>query len=98
MRKLEETWTKNGYTYKQAWRDSEVCIAEQYCEGNMIAYEVFEVLQLPEAEIMGNKVEAREGIPSSEQWGLKAYTVHTIQMARKKVDILKKKIKDRNAN
>jgi hypothetical protein len=93
MQLIPLEYKKNGFTYNLNYRDDLVAIYSQSDEGRRVAFEVCEIIQAPAGEVFGNWVEAREKLPSSEQWGTKAFTVHTLEEAILKKDELREKIK-----
>lgn len=92
MQQLPLTYRKNGYDYKQVFRDDNTAIYEQHSEGKLIAFEVFEIVVQKEGEVFGKAQPEREKVPSTEQWGSKAFTVHSLQAAIEKRDVIKKNI------
>ncbi len=78
---LPDFYKKNGYEFKLVSRIGDVAIFEQHSEGSVIAYEVFEVRKQKETQFGDIHYEAKERVPSNEEWGTNAYTVHTIEQA-----------------
>ena len=92
MLTLPLEYRKNGFDYKMFFRDNEVAIYEQWDEGKIIAFEVCEIVYMPKGEVFGKVVDEREKIPSTEQWGTKAFTVKTLEQAMIKKDEMKHQI------
>jgi hypothetical protein len=98
MTKLPIAYKKNGYDYRQIYRDELTAIYEQVSEGKRIAFEVCEIIQAPAGEVFGKWIEEREKLPSTEMWGTKGFTVHTLERAFEKQRFLLSQIKARNLN
>lgn len=94
MLTLPLEYRKNGFDYKMFFRDKEIAIYEQWDEGKIIAFEVIEIVNMPKGVVFGKEVDEREKIPSTEQWGTKAFTVKTLEQAMiKKHQIMLRKQK-----
>lgn len=94
--RLPEAFNKNGYNYKLIYREDDVAIYSQNINDNQIAFEVFEVRKNKQFEIDGRIIPARESVPSSEQWGNNAFTVHSLLEAAKYMERIKERIRIRN--
>lgn len=99
MRTLELTFNKNGFVYTQICREGLGAIYEQRDnESNrLIAYEVFEIQQMPEGPVGPKKVwqPAREVMPSTETWGRLGWTYHDIEDARSRLKDIHRRLADR---
>jgi hypothetical protein len=93
MQLIPLEYKKNGFTYNLNYRDDLVAIYSQSDEGRRIAFEVMEIIQAPAGEVFGKWLEARETLPGTNQWGTKAFTVHTLEQAILKKDELRERIK-----
>lgn len=93
---LPEMIRKNGYDYKQIRREGNVAIYEQMDAGAHVAYEVFEIRKQPASEFNGIRYEAKERMPSNEEWGQNAYTVHDLSAAERRMKEILEKIFERN--
>lgn len=98
FRKLPEKIRKNGFDYQLIRRIDDVAVYSQSDEGKLVAYEVFEIRKAEAGEFMGKTVEAREKMPSNEEWGNNAFTVHTLDRAFQYVKEILKRIKIRDEN
>ena len=92
---LADFYKKNGYYYKLEKRVGDVAIFEQYSDGKLIAYEVFEVHKQKATDWGTVHYEAKERVPSSEEWGNNAFTVHTLQRAEMHMEQILKAISER---
>lgn len=92
MEALQAEYRKNGYNYSQVYRDDMVAIYEQRDKDRLIAYEVCEIITAEAGEVFGKMIGEREKLPSTEQWGKKAFTVRTLEQAHKKADEMKERI------
>jgi len=99
MKLLEPEYTVKGqkdYIYSVVERDEQVCIAKQLNKETreFIAFEVFEVMRYPDRWSPDGKVfiPAKETPPSAEMWGLRGFTVHTIEQARERFNQIKKRL------
>lgn len=102
---LPEKYSKNGYDYVVFDRDDDTAIAEQWeveiGEPHIVAYEVFEIEKRSEWTAFGKTYPAKEGVPSSEQWGNLGFTCSNLENAQKRREFLRKQIlerKKRNTN
>lgn len=93
---IPDFYKKNGYDFKLIKRQGDVAIFSQYSEGEIIAYEVFEIRKQKEADWGEIHYEAKERIPSNEEWGNNAYTVWTLKEAMAKVAEIQLAIDNRN--
>lgn len=78
MKLLQTEFRKNGYDYKQVWRDEDYAIYTQSSNG-FLAYEVFEIKKNKEREMWGQTFEESESVPPSTEWGRKAFTCGNIE-------------------
>lgn len=98
MKQLEKNYRKNGYQFHLVEREHDIAIYEQ-CDidtGKRVAFEVFEVVKIPEMKIMGRLIEAHEKTPSNEEWGSLGFTVWTFSAAKEKAELLLTKKDRRN--
>jgi hypothetical protein len=89
---VKETFSKGGFDYQLVDRKEDVCIYSQSDEGKLIAFEVFKVNKNPDREIFGKHYEASESVPPTTQWGTNAFTVHTIEQALLRQEMIIKHI------
>ena len=95
---LTDFYRNNGYDYKLEKRVGDVAVFEQYSEGKLIAYEVFEVRKQKETDWGTVHYEAKEKVPSSEEWGNNAFTVSSLKRADFYVEQILKSIAERENN
>jgi len=95
MKLLEKEFRSKGMSYKTLER---FCVTKKlktkdyiYCSVEDSHYAVIEVVQDQESERFGVVIPAHERIPSSEQWGQKAWSFQTKEQAMVKVAELKKR-------
>lgn len=92
MIQLPTKYNKGGFDYNQVFRDDQVAIYEQISDGERIAYEVYEIVIAKEAEVFGKVMPEREVLPNSEKWGLRAFTVWTLEKAHEKAEKIRESI------
>lgn len=99
MKSLADQYKKNGYLFNKIARIHDVAIYEQLDPetNRRVAFEVFEVQKNQERIIAGKTIEAGESVPGSEQWGIKAFTVWTMESAISKQHKLLNKAAERAA-
>lgn len=85
MRKLETEFKKDGFNYRQIWREGLFAIFEQTKNEVRYAYEAIRIQERPAGEIMGNWVEERESMPPSASWGVWGFTCKTLESAHKRI-------------
>lgn len=89
MKKLETAFTFDGYCFKQLDRVGDVAI---YHKTKGLLSESFEVviIQKRDAHTWPNGVTtpAHEAMPSSEQWGVKAWTYTSREMAVQRFELI----------
>lgn len=88
MRPLPLEFRKNTFHYKQILRNETHAVYAQIDNGDVIAYEVFKINKNREFILHGNVIQASESVPSNEQWGVKAWTVRTLDHAKEKFEEL----------
>lgn len=100
MKILSDQYKKNGYLFNKVARIKDVAVYEQLDPetGRRVAFEVFEVQKNQERVIAGKTIEAGESVPGSEQWGIRAYTVWSMESAISKQHKLLTKAAERAAN
>jgi hypothetical protein len=86
MKKLPDTFEKNGLNYKMVERNDKAVIYQQFNAENLpIGYEVFRVKIQKETDMVLNGVsvhlEEKEALPSNESFGLWAWGYDTLPMA-----------------
>jgi len=92
MKKLEKTFTKKGFIYKQINRVGNKAIYTQKRDDSqsvVTRYEVIVIKSHDGYEIAGNKIPAGEVYPSSTQWGTQGWTFVDLQDAENKFKKLK---------
>ena len=92
MKKLEKTFTKKGFIYKQLKRVGNKAIYTQKRDDSqsvVTRYEVIVIKSHDGYEIAGNKRPAGEVYPSSTQWGTQGWTFVDLQDAENKFKKLK---------
>jgi hypothetical protein len=92
MKKLEKTFTKKGFIYKQISRVGNKAIYTQKRDDSqsvVTRYEVIVIKSHDGYEIAGNKIPAGEVYPSSTQWGTQGWTYVDLQGAENKFKKLK---------
>lgn len=93
MRKLENDFRSKGMNYKTILRFSvekgEKTVSYIYCSVEDSHFAVMEVIEDKESERFGVVIPAHERIPSSEQWGQKAWSFQTEEQALIKMTFLR---------
>jgi len=93
---LPDFYKKNGYDFKLVKREGNIAIYSQGDdEGRVFAYEVFEVRKQKETQFGDIHYEAKERVPSNEEWGTNAFTVHSMEQAEKYVKQIQETITNR---
>ena len=85
MRPLATEFKKDGFAFTMLDRIDDVAIFEKRCDA-VVSYEVVVVQKHPERNIMGRVIPPGEGMPSTEQWGQKGWTLTTPERARLKLN------------
>jgi hypothetical protein len=83
MKILDKIFKKGGMTYEQVFREDGVAIYRQTKQGE--SWELFEVGRIRQnkaRDAFGKHFEASETWPSSEEWGIRAYTCATLARAK----------------
>jgi len=91
-------YKKNGYQYEQVFREGNIAVYSQKSEGIIHAFEVFKIRKQKATDWGEVHYEAKERVPSSEEWGNNAFTVYTLDKAMDKVFIIKEAIQNRLIN
>ena len=95
MTTLPKTFTKGGMTYEQVMRQGNVAIYRQTKSGqSWEAFEVGRIRRNQAREAFGRTFEASETWPSSEEWGIRAWTCKTLARAKEKAFLLIDKIEN----
>jgi hypothetical protein len=83
MKQLTE-YTKNGYQFSLIERKGDFAIFAQYRTDLSKAqnYEVIRIKQVPECVLFGVTVPEHEAGPSNEDWGIKGWTVTSLEKAK----------------
>lgn len=90
MKPLPTHFRKDGFDYNQVFRQGNIAIYRQ-TKTNCPTFEAFEVGRIREnkaRECFGQHFEASESWPSSEEWGVKAWTCQDLSDARRRVAAL----------
>lgn len=89
MNILPKSFNKNGFNYEQVQRDGLVAIYRQTKpEQHWEAFEVGRIRQNEARDAFGKHFEASETWPSSEEWGIRAWTCTTLARARERAATL----------
>jgi hypothetical protein len=94
MKILEKKFTYKNFEHVQLFREGNLAIYSQKIAGGKS--EKFEVIIIDSHngyEIAGQKFPPSEMYPSSNQWGVKGFTLLTYEDAMDKINVLKKKLK-----
>jgi hypothetical protein len=86
MTTLKKSFTKNGFLFEQVERTGNVAIYRQTKPGQ--AWERFEVGRIRQNatyDAFGKHFEASESWPRSEEWGISAFTLTTLEEAQQKL-------------
>ena len=89
MKKLESSFRSKSMNYSVLERFAACGKEYVSCIVEGSHYAVMEVVQDKESERFGVVIPAHERIPSSEQWGQKAWSFQTAEQAQAKVEYLK---------
>lgn len=88
MKRLENTFRSKGMQYDVLERftvqSGDTTNDYVYCVVDQSHFAIMEVIQDEECERFGTIIPAHERIPSSEQWGSKAWSFQTPKQADKK--------------
>tara|TARA_B110000503_G_scaffold100393_1_gene150222 strand:- start:1104 stop:1439 length:336 start_codon:yes stop_codon:yes gene_type:complete len=92
MKKLDKTFTSNGFEFKQIHREDMYSIYERkYIDSKSNHhYEAIRIQSHNGMEIAGNKIPPSEYYPSSNSWGRHGYTCLTKKDAYNKLDVMMK--------
>jgi hypothetical protein len=92
MKKLDKTFTSNGFEFKQIHREDMFAIYERkYIDSKADAhYEAIKIQSHNGMEIAGNKIPPSEYYPSSNSWGRHGYTCISRENAYKRLDRMMK--------
>ena len=87
MKTLPTTFTKSGFTFEQVTRKGLTAIYKQTRVGQPtnVHYEVGRIRQNKAREQFGTQFEASESWPSSEEWGVRAWTYPDLTRANEKL-------------
>lgn len=85
MKSLPTTYRKNGFTYTLLESNGACALYAQDLDDQRVGYEVCHIIHRPESSrMMGGTLvttEAGEYLPSTEQWGTKAWTLRKLETA-----------------
>lgn len=94
MKVLEKNFTYKGFEHSQVLREGNIAIYKQKLqEGVTERFEVVTIDSHNGYEIAGQKFPPSEMYPSSNQWGVKGFTLLTYEDALEKFNFLKKQEK-----
>ena len=98
MKKIPNTFRKNGYDYLLLKRCDRLAIYEQSDKGKTFAYEFHKIrlnqpsiikYKQPNGDVNVVKRPLREALPSNEDWGRYGWTFNTLKEADIKYESLK---------
>lgn len=97
MKTLEKKFTYKEFEYSQILRDGNFAIYRQKLKdgGKSETFEVIIIDSHNGYEIAGQKIPPSEMYPSTNQWGVKGFTVLSYDDALKKLETLKKEEKNK---
>jgi hypothetical protein len=95
MKKLKQTFKKNGYIHKLLWRDDEYGITEILDDETekRVCFEAFRIKIHKERKTDLIKVEQFESTPANERWGVDGYSTWTYEQAEEKINLMKNRKK-----
>lgn len=84
MQQLPLSFKKPGYVYAQIQRSDKAAIYQQADDetGQVYGYEVMQIQIAKEAVVFGKQYPEREVMPSTAEWGSKAFTCWTLDRAK----------------
>lgn len=86
-RKIREEFTLKGYSFKMVSREGDYAVYEQSKSEHINkTYEVVRIRRHDGYAIAGNNCPPSEMYPSSEKWGVDAFTANTKKAAFAKMD------------
>jgi len=85
MKPLPLKIRRNGFTYTQVLRNGRSAIYRQQVTPTEVYHEVFLIRVKPEMELFGKTIAEREVFPSNEEFGSRAWTCHTFELALNKI-------------
>ena len=90
MKKLELNFRKDGFDYEQVERVGDVAIYRQSKAGQVgnVHFEVGKIRENKAREVFGKHFEASESWPSSEEWGIRAWTYRDLTSAKRRLATL----------
>ena len=90
MTKLPLQFKRDGFDYNQEFRQNQVAIYRQTKakQPKNIHFEVGIIRENATYEFHGTTIEAHESWPSSESWGVKAWTYQSLDEAMKRAKTL----------
>ena len=97
MKTLEKKFTYKEFEYSQIIREGNLAIYKQKLKDvdGSTRFEVIIIESHNGYEISGQKIPPSEMYPSSTQWGVKGFTLLTYDDALRKMEVLKKKEKNK---
>ena len=93
---LPDFYRKNTFDFALIKRSGDVAIFSQSDEGVIYGFEVFEIRKQKETQFGKIHYEAKERVPSNEEWGTNAFTCHTLEQAEIKMAKILETIKNRS--
>lgn len=85
-KKLEKTFAKSGFTYKEIEREEEFRVYSQSKDGRVLAYVVARIRTVPAPEAWNAPYDTYEAFPGPSTWGLYAWTLKTEEDALAKLE------------
>lgn len=79
---------KNGFDYRLVERRGNTAIYRQMKGNTVYSFEVGRIRESRSKEQFGVVIEAAESWPSSEEWGIRAWTYKDLRRARERLDTL----------
>lgn len=95
---LPDYYRKNAFDFNLIKREGGVAIFAQTDNDIFIGYEVFEIRKQRANEFQGRQYEAKERVPSNEEWGTNAYSVRTFERAQERMKDILQTIQNRQIN
>jgi len=92
---LPNFYRKNTYDFNLIKRVGDVAIFSQSDGGKIYGFEVFEIRKQKETAFNDIHYEAKERVPSNEEWGTNAFTCYSIEQAELKMAKILENIQNR---
>lgn len=84
MKPLPETFRKRGFDYSLIKRLNDWGFYRLSIDGEVFGYEVSKIKKLPNRTIKGKVIEAREALPSDEEFGWLGFSYLDLACAKRK--------------